>query len=460
MPDALSSIEAAAAAQDRIEQGLPPTLQEWGSTGLNRSGGQITEEYLPELVGSRGVKVYREMETDPIAGAMVMGLTRLLARLEWKIEDAEGAGPLDVMATEFIDSAFTDMDVPWSNVLEEVLSMVTYGWAFLETNYKLRMGPDQAEDWRRSTYNDAKLGWKSFRIRGQETLVRWIFDARGNVIGMEQMDPNGAGLRPLPLAKALLFRTTTVKDNPEGRSMLRGAYRPWYFKKRIEEYEAIGIERDLAGLPVARLGPEYFAPDASAAHKATLKVMQDLVSAVRMDASGGVVLPVAYDDHGNKLIDFELMAAAGSKQIDTNAVIKRKSEEMAMSILMDFLMLGHQNVGSFALGTAKIDLWTLSVDALARGIAETFNKYAIEPLLRANRMRVDKPPRLVYGEVSNVDLGSLSTFIREMTDAGMLTPSPELETWVREVAKLPAMTEEVEDIDTQERQASRDLAVQ
>jgi phage gp29-like protein len=179
-----------------------------------------------------------------------------------------------------------------------------------------------------------------------------------------------------------------------------------------------------------------------------------------MDASGGVVLPVAYDDHGNKLIDFELMAAAGSKQIDTNAVIKRKSEEMAMSILMDFLMLGHQNVGSFALGTAKIDLWTLSVDALARGIAETFNKYAIAPLLRANRMRVDKPPRLVYGEVSNVDLGSLSTFIREMVDAGMLTPSPELETWVREVAKLPAMTEEVEDIDTQERQASRDLAVQ
>lgn len=54
----------------------------------------------------------------------------------------------------------------------------------------------------------------------------------------------------IPMSKAMLFRTESVKDNPEGRSILRNAYRSWYFKRRIQEIEAIGIERDLAGLPV------------------------------------------------------------------------------------------------------------------------------------------------------------------------------------------------------------------
>ena len=40
--------------------------------------------------------------------------------------------------------------------------------------------------------------------------------------------------RAEPLAaqwQALLFRTKSRKDNPEGRSILRNAYRPWYFKE-------------------------------------------------------------------------------------------------------------------------------------------------------------------------------------------------------------------------------------
>ncbi|MCE2604181.1 hypothetical protein LH384_34385, partial [Pseudomonas aeruginosa] len=50
--------------------------------------------------------------------------------------------------------------------------------------------------------------------------------------------------------RALHFVTKSRKNNPEGRSVLRGAYRAWYFKRRIQEIEGIGLERDLAGFPV------------------------------------------------------------------------------------------------------------------------------------------------------------------------------------------------------------------
>ena len=64
------------------------------------------------------------------------------------------------------------------------------------------------------------------------------------------MPPPSYNLYTIPIDKALLFRTKSRKDNPEGRSILRNAYRSWYFKRRIQEVEGIGIERDLAGLPV------------------------------------------------------------------------------------------------------------------------------------------------------------------------------------------------------------------
>lgn len=431
-------LQTQAAAQDAAEELAPPVFREIGTTGLNRAGGVINEEYLRELAGLNGVRIFKEMsENDPIAAAMTFSLSRLIERLPWKIQQAEDAGPTDVMAYEFIDSAFNDMDVPFMNVLEDILSMVPYGWSFLEANYKLRQGPENQLDWCRSQYRDNKIGWKNFRIRSQDTLMRWIYDDKGNMLGLEQMDPNGGGLKPIPLAKALHFRTSTLKDNPEGRSLLRGAYRPWYFKKRIEEFEGIGVERDLAGLPVVEMPPEYFAANASAEIQGTRRVMEDLVKSVRNDTSAGVVMPVMYDEHGNKILGFSLMASPGQKAFDTNAIVKRKSEEMAMSILMDFLMLGHQGVGSFALGTAKIDLWTMSIEALATIIATTFNEFGIKRLLRMNRIVCEKPPVLVFGDVAQTDLPSLGEFVKNMIDAGVLTPGPALEQYVREAADLP-----------------------
>lgn len=102
----------------------------------------------------------------------------------------------------------------------------------------------------RSKYADGLIGWRKLPIRAQETLYQWEYDDEDNLKGMTQMPPPSYNLYTIPIEKALLFRTKSRKDNPEGRSILRNAYRSWYFKRRIQEVEGIGIERDLAGLPV------------------------------------------------------------------------------------------------------------------------------------------------------------------------------------------------------------------
>jgi phage gp29-like protein len=235
-----------------------------------------------------------------------------------------------------------------------------------------------------------------------------------------------------------LFRTSAQKNNPEGRSLLRNAYRSWYFKKRIEEIEAIGIERDLAGLPVAYVPPEYLSSAASPEQQQVLMAVQNIVSNIKRNEQEGVVFPVIYDDSGHRMFELTLLSSGGSRQFDTDTVITRYDQRIAMTILSDFILLGHERVGSFSLGSSKIDLWTMAVDAVAKSIAEVVNQHAIPRLLRLNGMDDTNPPKLVYGEVSHVDLKELAEYVSKMTAAGILNPDDRLEEFLREVAGLPA----------------------
>lgn len=186
-------------------------------------------------------------------------------------------------------------------------------------------------------------------IRAQETLYQWEYDDEDNLLGMTQMPPPSYNLYTIPTSKALLFRTKSRKDNPEGRSILRNAYRPWYFKRRIQEIEGIGIERDLAGLPVIH-APEnldIWNPDDPDAVRIRTD-LETMVRRIRRDEMEGVVLP-----HGYEL---ELLSSGGSRQFDTNAVINRYDTRIAMTVLADFIFLGHQQTGSWALSSDKTEL--------------------------------------------------------------------------------------------------------
>ena len=405
---------------------------EIGSSGLRRSGGYINEEFLPNLQGVKGFKVYREMhDNDPVVGAMLYAIDKVITRLEWHVEGE------DERTAMFVDECLKDMSDSWDATLQNILSMLTYGWSFHEIVYKIRRGPT-GDPKTHSAYSDNRIGWRKWPVRAQETLQEWMIDDNGGIQGMIQMDPSsGKGLARIPIDKALLFRTTTNRNNPEGYSLLRNAYRPWFYKRRIEEIEAIGIERDLAGLPMAYVPPEYLSNTASPQQKAVLQAITNIVQNVKRNEQEGIVFPAAYDEHGNRIFDLTLLSASGARQFDTGAVIQRYDQRISMSLLSDFLLLGSDRVGSFALGTAKVDLWTLAVDSIAKTIAEVVNQFAIPRLLKLNAMRMDKMPRLTYGQVSSVELTEVADYVSKLAQAGVIMPDRELESHLRSLADLP-----------------------
>lgn len=420
-----------------------PDLNELGSTGLRRSGGTVYEEFLSSLRGIRGARVYREMaDNDPTIGSMLFAIEKVVTRLEWRIDpysdnSADGEiTPEDKEVAAFVESCLHDMSDSWDQTLSQMLSMLIFGYSYHEIVYKVR-GGDSKDPKRKSKFDDGKVGWRKLPIRAQETLFRWDIDDDGGIQAMIQVDPSQGGIHTIPIEKALLFRTTTQKNNPEGRSILRNAYRPWFFKRRIEEIEAIGIERDLAGLPVAFIPPEYLSSSATPDQLAVLNAITTIVQNVKRNEQEGVIFPTMYDEQGHKMFDLQLLSSGGSRQFDTDKIIQRYDQRMAMSILSDFILLGHDRVGSYALGSSKMDLWSMAVDSIAKNIAEVMNQYAIPRLLKLNGMDASRPPFLTYGEVSHVDLTEISDFVMKLAQAGILAPDPKLEDYLRELAGLP-----------------------
>lgn len=408
--------------------------QEIGRTGQHRYGGVFYEEFLPELRGQRGIRVYHEMsENDDIIGSILFAIKMLIRGVHWNVQPASADG-VDRRCAEFIDSCLYDMEDSWTGTLSEILSFLVYGWSAHEIVYKRRMGRNRSAQLN-SKYNDGLIGWQKLPIRAQDTLYQWEYGARDDLTGMTQMPPPDFGFITIPIEKLLLFRTESRKGNPEGRSILRNAYRSWYFKKRFQEIEGIGIERDLAGLPVlvAPPGVDIWSDDPDIVRTRTLA--EALVKNIRRDSMEGIVLPSGWD--------LKLLSTGGKRNFDTNATIDRYDTRMAMTVLADFVLLGHQNVGSFgsfALSDNKTEIFALAVGTFLDVICEEFNKKAIPMLVDLNADQFSglaDYPELTHGDIETQDLLKLGDFIQKMTGIGVLQPDAGLERFVRQQAGLP-----------------------
>ncbi len=411
-------------------------MVELGSTGLSRFGGYVDEEWLTDLKGTKAIKVYKEMrDNDPVIGAILFAIRMLCRQVSWSVDPA-GSTNEDLEAAAFLESCLYDMSDSWEDTLGAILEMLPFGWSYHEIVYKRRLG-DSQDPTKRSRFNDGRIGWRKLSIRAQETLSEWVFDESGGVQAMKQMAPPDYSIREIPIQRALLFRTEATKGNPEGRSILRNAYRPWYFKKNIETIEGIGIERDLAGLPVVWVPPNISSPTTDT-EKAAAEVYKKMVKNIRRDQQEGIMMPLAYDKDGHKLYDLTLLTTGGRRNFDTSAIIHRYDTRIAMTVLADFVLLGVEKVGSFALSSNKTHLFAVAIGAILDAIAGVINTHAVPRLLALNTFRVKTLPKLKHGDIEDVDLTELGTFIQSLSGAGFpLFPNPLLEKHLLRVAHLP-----------------------
>ena len=416
-----------------------------GSTGLRQFGGFVSEEFLPELQGQKGHRVYREMsDNDPIIGAIIFAITNLIRQAKWNVEPADSTPEADAMKT-FFEECMQDMTTPWGSVIDEACSMFVYGFAPMEIIYKRRVG-FTGDPQTRSRFTDGRVGIRAISLRAQNTVVQWdIDDADGSIDGLYQQPYTGPQVH-IPIEKLLLFRTTEQRQNPEGRSLLRTAYRSWHYKKRIENTEAVGLERDLAGYPVAYIPGTYMDPSADANQKAVYRAWSSLVTSVKRDQREGIVIPSDRDQNGNLLFELKLLNSGSSRAFDTTKIIDRYAKAIATAVLADFIFLGQNAVGSFALSSDKTALFATAIGAFMGSIADVFNRHLIPRLMALNGWDLSAAPKLVPEDIETPDITQVAEYISKLSGAGAtFFPDVELENRLRGIAGLPPVPEDAMD---------------
>ena len=415
-----------------------------GIAGDNTHNGQIrADEFLPELRGKKAIRKYREMrDNDSTVGAVMYSVEQILRDVDLHVKPVDDSDAAKVEA-DFVQSVLDDMDHTLDDHIAEALSFLSYGFGWFEVIYKRRVGPTERSDKKHSKYTDGRLGVKKIAARAPWTINKFDVDQKtGDVLGIEQSVGLMNGKNYIPLNKSLYYRTTSINGDPSGRSILRNAYTSYEYLNNLQAIEAIAVERELAGIPVARIPAEYLSGDASAAQTGFVRDLQQILRDVKFNEQGYIVLPSdTYPDKdgapsSTRLVDIELMASNGKRNIDINPIVSRYQHDIARSVLSEFLLLGSSG-GSYALSKSKTDLFLRALESYIQAIVDVLNKQLVERLWQLNGLNYDLMPTIVSGDVAPHDLREVAAFLRNLNGANIdVSSHPEVVKDLMDIADL------------------------
>ena len=421
-----------------------------GVAGQNVHNGNIrSDEFLRELKGREAIKKFREMrDNDSTIGAVMYAVEQMLRDVEINVkavDDSEAAQK----EKEFVESILEDMEHTLDDHIAEALSFLSYGFSWFEVVYKRRQGLGQNPK-KKSKHSDGRMGVRKLACRSPWTIDRFDVDHKtGDILGIYQSKGFGSGKNYIPSRKSVYYRTTTINGDPSGRSILRNAYTSYQYLNNMQSIEAVGVERELAGIPVARVPAEYLSPDATEGQIAFRNELQSILRDVKFNDQGYIILPSdTYPDKdgaptGERLVDVELMSSSGTRNIDIDPIIRRYQHDIARSVLSEFLMLGGGSNGSYALSKSKTDLFLRALESYITQAVDTLNKQLIEPLWELNDLNPDLMPKLVAGDVAPHDLKELGAYLRNLNGANInLADQPEIVDALLHNAELPELDRE------------------
>lgn len=400
-------------------------LGEIGTLGLKQVNGRIYEESRRELRYPEAAKTFRLMAQDATVSSALSLFEMMVSQVEWEVDTGTEPDAAMQEKAKFLKECMSDMDHTWREFIKELTSEFTYGYSVHEKVFRRRLHTAG------SKYNDGKIGIKKLPVRSQDTLVEWLYSGDGrDLIGVKQSlaaVENGVRYSNLaaflgssdiiiPRKKFLLFRVDPKRDNPEGQSPLRNCYFAWKYRTMIEEQEAVGVTRDMNGMPTLYIPPRYMSVDASPAEKDIYEYYKRIIRNIQNNEQSGMILPQAFDpDSRQPLFKFELTSTQGSKMYDTDAIIRRWDNKILMTLFADMLKMGQDQVGSYSLAGAKTNIMSLAIESRLKEIEDVLNTDLVPQLFALNGYALDEElPKLCYGELDRIDLEEYSKAIQRI----------------------------------------------
>jgi hypothetical protein len=410
------------ASSPNIEADL--ALRELGYTSMSPWTAWTRDEMIPELRDKLGIRKWYDMKRNDgaIRGSLRLLKTPIQAA-HWFLEPASDS-TRDTNIAKFVEKClFDDMNVDWSQVLDDVLLMFEYGYMVFEKVYKFENDFDPS----------SKVIFQKLAPRHPLDIREWIFDDQGGPAGiiMEPFVPYGnqfgigsprgsLGIEAnlgqfIPVRKLVIFSLEPEAGDLRGISVLRSAYKHWYYKDTLYKIDAIQKERHGIGVPVIKLPPGFSTDDKNLADQ--------LGRNLRTNDRAHIVIPANWEI---------LFAKLEGQPVSCIESIDHHNSQIKTNILAPFM-------DEASPGETSMDMFFKSTRYLANGIANIFNKHVIRQLVDLNFKRGEYPKLRARRIGEWNDLRTLSFAIRNFVGAGLVTPDDTLEASLREESDLPPM---------------------
>ena len=418
---------------------------ELGYSGANTRFGQIrADEFQNELKGKQGIRKYREMrDNDATIGAVMYATEQILRDVPRIVEPADKKNEKAVEMAKWLETVFDDMEHSLDDHISEALSSLTFGFAVFEPVYKIRGGPKFVDPKRKSKHSDGHYGIRKLASRAQWTIDSFKVDEKtGEILGVNQ-ERSALTSNFIPKNKLVHYRTTTTNNDPSGRSILRNAFKSYVYLNTMQVTEGIAVERELNGIPIIRIPSDYLADDATEDQVAIRKMAERIGRDLKFNEQGSIVLPSdvwVVEDKAttHRLVDVELIASNGNRNIAIDPIIRRYQHDIARSVMAEFLMLGSSTTGSYALSKSKTDIFLRSVESYINTIYDVLNEQVVKPLWEINGFDVELMPTLKAGDVAPHDLDALGSYLRNINGADIdITNQPDIVEALMKNAELP-----------------------
>jgi hypothetical protein len=379
-----------------------PNFRELGTTGQTNYNFMVRDDYNPELRGQAGLNVFDRMRKSDgqVRATLRLVKTPVLAA-RWYVEAGTDKKADRKIATFVEDNLFKWMTTSWNQLLTEILLMLDYGHYAFEKVFTLK---------------DGKVIWQKFAPRHPLDIYQWKFDANGGLNGFCMTPPMGGEEIEIPIWKAAVFSYEMEAGNVTGTSVLRSAYKHWFYKENFYKIDAVQKERHGIGIPLIVLPPNYTPAD--------LALAEEIGRNLRTNEKAHVIVPPMWEISFLKLEGQPVNALASAEHHDLL---------IARNILGQFL--------NSPAGTSQEEQQQLFLKAtryIADTVRDVFNKYCIPQLVQWNWGEVDEYPELRVRRIGDtVDWRTISFAIRNFVGSGIIIPDDVIEKWVRDELDLP-----------------------
>lgn len=375
-------------------------------------------EHVPDVVWPLSNQTFSQMRNDPAVAAVLSAVMLPIRRATWAVDPtgcrdqvaqmvADDLG-LPVLGTNAPTAART-RGVSWPEHLRGALMYLVYGHSAWEMLADTSSG-------------QARLVGLYERV--QHTISFIHSTPNGDFGGISQFYHPDREEAPEIAPEAMVFYSHNREGSAwHGRSLLRPMYAPFLLKREMQRVLATSSSRFGMGVPTVEW---------AAGTNPTPGQMQQAVqaaSASRVGEQSGLVLPP-----GAQLV---LKGLSGGTP-DTLAFIKWLDQQLSKSVLAQFMDLGGSSSshGSFALGQSFVDLFILSIAAVAEELADQVTRQAAARVVEWNFGRDEPVPAVRVTDIGTKHEITADALLQLM-QAGAITADPALEEYVRKTYQLP-----------------------